>query len=234
MFGIQLRIISLLHETSSDQGVDACEARAIQSEYAWSGFIRNNYVQKCLAVQDKKLLINQGATQAFKEKLKRFMRVLENVDKQFLAFEILELTQKYLKEQKVNFDCFFMKELYWLTDLLIPYGSSISDGAEVFETFNQILKNQLELKNHKEMHLEIQEEPMKFIYPCMTILKLSELKIINSAPQRLLCLEAERLSEYFRACFSGDLQLLYTKETIMSYKQFELKLDESIKKIKNM
>lgn len=81
MFGIQLRIISLLQETSLDQGPDATEARAIQSEYAWSGFIRNNYIQKCLIVRERKLEIDNAIVQAFKEKLKRFMRVLENVDR---------------------------------------------------------------------------------------------------------------------------------------------------------
>lgn len=193
MFGIQLRIISLLQETSSDQNAEACEARAIQSEYAWSGFIRNNYLRKCLVVQERKLVINNGATQAFKEKLRRFMRVLENVDIQFLVFEILELTQKHLKEQKVNFDCFFQKELYWLADLLITNESKFSEGMEIFEMFHQILKNQLELNDHTEMHLSIQAEPMKFIYPCMTIIKLSEFDTASSAPQKLLCLEAERL-----------------------------------------
>ena len=97
---------------------------------------------------------------------------------------------------------------------MIPDTSDFSQALSVFEIFNQHLKALLLANARQQIDSSdlLLAEPMRFIYPCMIIIRISQLnRATSNLPPRLLEIEATNIHREIGSCFDGDMELRYSK-----------------------
>ena len=114
---------------------------------------------------------------------------------------------------------------------MIPATSDFNQALCVFEIFNQHLKALLLANASHQIDSSdlLLAEPMRFLYPCMIIIRISQLnRARSSLPPRLLEIEATNIHREIAKCFEGDMELRYSKQAVQAYNVLKQQLLTSI------